>query len=80
MLIGGIDYIPDYLSDDTKVALRVEMDKVHSTSDVPGYIYTFEIRGPFLSHFALLVSMLMTLQTLRTPKLSTLKWAVQSIS
>jgi hypothetical protein len=39
------DWIPDYLQPDTQVALRVEMSKPHSASDVPGYIYTFEIRG-----------------------------------
>ena len=39
------DWIPDYLQPDTQVALRVEMEKARSQSDVPGYIYTFEIRG-----------------------------------
>ena len=45
------DYVPDYLHPDTQVALRVEMEKPRSSSDVEGYIYTFEIRGLF---FALL--------------------------
>ncbi|KAF8894506.1 hypothetical protein BD779DRAFT_1501481 [Infundibulicybe gibba] len=40
------DWIPDYLQSETQVALRVEMEKAHSQSDVPGYIYTFEIRDP----------------------------------
>lgn len=39
------DWIPDYLRRETKVALRVEMEKPLSQSDVNGYIYTFEIRG-----------------------------------
>jgi len=39
------DYIPNYLHPDTQVALRVEMEKLRSASDVEGYIYTFEIRG-----------------------------------
>ncbi|KAG1868800.1 hypothetical protein C8R48DRAFT_701426 [Suillus tomentosus] len=38
------DYIPQYLQRDTQLALRVEMEKAASTSDVPGYIYTYEIR------------------------------------
>ncbi|KAK0487936.1 hypothetical protein IW261DRAFT_1655804 [Armillaria novae-zelandiae] len=40
------DYIPSYLHPDTQVALRVEMEKARSQSDVEGYIYTFEIRDP----------------------------------
>ncbi|KAJ7273137.1 hypothetical protein C8J57DRAFT_266877 [Mycena rebaudengoi] len=40
------DYIPPYLSPETQVALRVEMEKVRSAADVEGYIYTFEIRDP----------------------------------
>ncbi|KAJ3935978.1 MAG: hypothetical protein NXY57DRAFT_337268 [Lentinula lateritia] len=40
------DYIPPYLHPDTQVALRVEMEKPRSQSDVEGYIYTFEIRDP----------------------------------
>jgi hypothetical protein len=40
------DWIPDYLQPDTQVALRVEMEKPRSQADVPGYIYTFEIRDP----------------------------------
>jgi hypothetical protein len=39
------DYIPKYLQVDTQLALRVEMEKATSLADVPGYIYTFEIRG-----------------------------------
>lgn len=42
---GLSDYIPEYLQLETQLALRVEMEKVRSQSDVPGYIYTFEIRG-----------------------------------
>ena len=37
------DYIPNYLSEETKVALRVEMEKPPSGKDVDGYIYCFEI-------------------------------------
>ncbi|PPR02199.1 hypothetical protein CVT24_011426 [Panaeolus cyanescens] len=39
-------WIPGYLQPETQVALRVEMEKSRSQSDVPGYIYTFEIREP----------------------------------
>ncbi|KAG8217257.1 hypothetical protein J3R82DRAFT_5349 [Butyriboletus roseoflavus] len=39
-------YIPKYLQVDTQAALRVEMEKATSLADVPGYIYTFEIRDP----------------------------------
>lgn len=42
------DHIPQYLQRDTQLALRVEMEKATSTSDVPGYIYTYEIRGSSL--------------------------------
>jgi len=38
------DWIPAYLQAETQVSLRVEMEKARSHSDVPGYIYTFEIR------------------------------------
>jgi len=38
------EWIPPYLQQETQVSLRVEMEKAHSQSDVPGYIYTFEIR------------------------------------
>lgn len=44
--IDFADYIPSYLQPDTQVALRVEMEKARSQSDVEGYIYTFEIRNP----------------------------------
>uniref|UniRef100_A0A0W0F0Q2 Bacteriophage T5 Orf172 DNA-binding domain-containing protein n=1 Tax=Moniliophthora roreri TaxID=221103 RepID=A0A0W0F0Q2_MONRR len=44
--IDFADYIPEYLHPDTQVALRVEMEKARSSSDVEGYIYTFEIRDP----------------------------------
>ena len=43
------DYIPDYLSEETKVALRVEMEKPPSEKDVDGYIYCFEILSELLS-------------------------------
>ncbi|KAF8120951.1 hypothetical protein EV363DRAFT_1406710 [Boletus edulis] len=45
-LISFTDYIPKYLQMDTQLALRVEMEKATSLADVPGYIYTFEIRDP----------------------------------
>jgi hypothetical protein len=38
------DWIPSYLQAATQVALRIEMEKARTQSDVPGYIYTFEIR------------------------------------
>jgi hypothetical protein len=40
-----LDFIPSYLSPETQVALRVEMEKARSPKDTEGYIYTFEIRG-----------------------------------
>jgi len=40
------DWIPSYLHPDTQVSLRVAMEKPRTHSDVPGYIYTFEIREP----------------------------------
>ncbi|KAF8842510.1 hypothetical protein BDN67DRAFT_899046 [Paxillus ammoniavirescens] len=40
------DYIPKYLQTDTQLALKVEMEKKPTSSDVSGYIYTFEIRDP----------------------------------
>ncbi|KAG1748918.1 uncharacterized protein EDB91DRAFT_1111390 [Suillus paluster] len=40
------NHIPQYLQRDTQLALRVEMEKAASPSDVPGYIYTYEIRDP----------------------------------
>ncbi|KAJ8592616.1 hypothetical protein M405DRAFT_732918 [Rhizopogon salebrosus TDB-379] len=40
------NYIPQYLQRDTQLALRVEMEKAASPADVPGYIYTYEIRDP----------------------------------
>jgi hypothetical protein len=40
------DYIPDYLSSETQVALRLEMQKTVSPADKPGYIYTFQIIDP----------------------------------
>lgn len=43
------DYIPNYLSEETKVALRVEMEKPPSEKDVDGYIYCFEILSELLS-------------------------------
>jgi len=38
------DWIPNYLNTETQAALRSEMTKAPSVADVPGYIYTFEIR------------------------------------
>jgi hypothetical protein len=46
-----LDWIPSYLHPDTQVSLRVEMEKARSQSDVPGYIYTFEIRGILIPSF-----------------------------
>ncbi|KIK06569.1 hypothetical protein K443DRAFT_674227 [Laccaria amethystina LaAM-08-1] len=40
------DWIPQYLQEETRASLRVEMGKSRSPSDVEGYIYTFEIREP----------------------------------
>ncbi|TEB35916.1 hypothetical protein FA13DRAFT_1752644 [Coprinellus micaceus] len=37
-------WIPAYLQTETQLALRVEMERTRSRSDVDGYIYTFEIR------------------------------------
>ncbi|KAJ7632144.1 hypothetical protein FB45DRAFT_911638 [Roridomyces roridus] len=44
--VSFADYIPAYLSPETQVALRVEMEKQRSPKDTEGYIYTFEIRDP----------------------------------
>ncbi|KAJ6608628.1 hypothetical protein B0H10DRAFT_2067458 [Mycena sp. CBHHK59/15] len=44
--VSFADFIPPYLSPETQVALRVEMEKARSPKDVDGYIYTFEIRDP----------------------------------
>jgi hypothetical protein len=47
------DYIPSYLSPETKVALRVEMRKSPSAKDADGYIYAFHIQDddtPELAH------------------------------
>jgi hypothetical protein len=37
------DYIPAYLSEQTRVALRLEMHRAPSAADKPGYLYTFQI-------------------------------------
>ncbi|KAJ6488533.1 hypothetical protein C8R47DRAFT_1015197 [Mycena vitilis] len=47
------DFIPSYLSPETQVALRVEMEKARSSKDCEGYIYTFEIRDPKSSQIQL---------------------------
>ncbi|KAF8744547.1 hypothetical protein RHS02_02354, partial [Rhizoctonia solani] len=41
-----IDWIPNYLQQDTQAALRAEMEKPASASDKDGYIYAYEIRNP----------------------------------
>ncbi len=55
-----VDWIPSYLQPDTQVMLRSEMEKAKTSSDVPGYIYTFEIlgKGAALSHIPLLGDLL----------------------
>ena len=46
------------------------MEKARTQSDVPGYIYTFEIRGSFYQDLvALLLSMFNPLQKPRNQKL-----------
>jgi len=40
------DWIPSYLSSETKAVLREEMEREISPGDVPGYIYCFEISNP----------------------------------
>ncbi|KAF9448341.1 hypothetical protein P691DRAFT_800908 [Macrolepiota fuliginosa MF-IS2] len=40
------EWIPGYLQASTRASLRAEMEKSKSARDVPGYIYTFEIRDP----------------------------------
>jgi hypothetical protein len=54
------------------------MEKGHSASDVPGYIYTFEIRGSSFILRLLLKYIVVISQTPRPPKSSILKLAVQS--
>lgn len=39
------DWIPDYLSQYTRNALKVEMERATSKGEEPGYIYTFQIEG-----------------------------------
>lgn len=50
IFFGSLEYIPQYLHTDTQAALRVEMEKAPSDSDVPGYIYCFEIRGEYQTY------------------------------
>ncbi|KAK2467006.1 hypothetical protein APHAL10511_001264 [Amanita phalloides] len=45
MWIEYKNWIPDHLLPETQAMLRAEMEKARSSNDVPGYIYTFEIRG-----------------------------------
>ncbi|KAG6330889.1 hypothetical protein ID866_8199 [Astraeus odoratus] len=45
-LTSAAEYVPAYLKLETQQALRAEMAKAPSNADVPGYIYTFEIRDP----------------------------------
>ena len=47
----GLDWIPSYLGPVAQNALRAEMQKARTASDVEGYIYAFEIlgTGPILS-------------------------------
>ncbi|KAF9001873.1 hypothetical protein BDQ17DRAFT_1400112 [Cyathus striatus] len=40
------DWIPNYLQPDTQAAILAELKKPGSSSDVHGYIYTYEIRTP----------------------------------
>ncbi|KAF9521082.1 hypothetical protein BS47DRAFT_1335163 [Hydnum rufescens UP504] len=52
---GGVwidfdDWIPHYLTSDTRAALRVEMEKRPSPADEPGYIYGFEPRDRTSKH------------------------------
>ncbi|KAJ7168248.1 hypothetical protein C8R43DRAFT_983693 [Mycena crocata] len=51
--VAFTDFIPPYLSPETQIALRVEMEKVRSPKDTEGYIYTFEIRDPDSSQIQL---------------------------
>ncbi|KAJ7460995.1 hypothetical protein B0H11DRAFT_2057698 [Mycena galericulata] len=51
--VSFADFIPSYLSPETQVALRVEMEKARSPKDTEGYIYTFEIRDPDSSQIKL---------------------------
>ncbi|KAJ6500548.1 hypothetical protein C8R45DRAFT_73054 [Mycena sanguinolenta] len=51
--VSFADFIPSYLSPETQVALRVEMEKTRSAKDTEGYIYTFELRDPDSSQIRL---------------------------
>jgi hypothetical protein len=64
------DYIPPYLSPETQVALRVEMEKVRSAADVEGYIYTFEIRGKSLPSISFQLLIFFATQTRHLHKFS----------
>jgi hypothetical protein len=73
------DWIPDYLQPDTQVALRVEMEKRKSQADVPGYIYTFEIRGKLPTHPTTAPRQLADTQIQEPHRKSISKWAAQLI-
>jgi hypothetical protein len=44
------DWIPDYLSSDTKLAIRDLMMKPIAKDEKDGYIYAFEIRGTIITY------------------------------
>lgn len=44
LILHLTDWIPSYLSPDTRAALRAEMSSSPSAADVSGYIYCYEIR------------------------------------
>jgi hypothetical protein len=67
------DWIPAYLQAATQVSLRIEMEKARSNSDIPGYIYTFEIHVSFLQDLFAFFSMFNPLQKLGNLKLSNSK-------
>lgn len=72
------DYIPDYLSEETKVALRVEMEKPPSEKDVDGNIYCFEILSESLSSSLSVTQLIVPPQTIQPQSMSISKSDVQT--
>lgn len=72
------DYIPDYLSEETKVALRVEMEKPPSGKDVDGFIYCFEILSESISSRSLVTQLIVPPQMMQPQSTSISKSDVRT--
>lgn len=44
---GDVEWVPEYLQDDTQDSLREQMRTDPSSADEYGFIYAFEIDGEF---------------------------------